>query len=57
MTIEATAELVKVDGRSLTFRVEAHDGSEPIGAGTHTRVVVDRARFEARLSAKASNRT
>src|SRR6266852_141590 len=35
-----TAELVKVDGRTLTFRVEARDDKEPIGDGLHERVVV-----------------
>jgi fluoroacetyl-CoA thioesterase len=40
MRVRATAELVGVDGRTLTFRVEARDDKEPIGDGSHQRVVV-----------------
>ena len=39
MRIRATAELVSVDGRTLVFQVEAHDEKEPIGNGSHERVV------------------
>ena len=51
--IEATAELVSVDDRTLTFRVEARDAVEIIGAGTHTRVVADTERFKVKLARKA----
>ena len=47
--ITATAELIAVEGRKLTFRVGAHDAAGPIGGGTHVRYVVDRARFMAKL--------
>lgn len=53
LTVTATARLVAVDGRKLTFAVEAHDGVETIGKGTHTRVVVDTPRFMSRLASKA----
>jgi predicted thioesterase len=43
--IVASAELVAVEGRRLTFRVTAVMGDELVGDGTHTRVIVDRARF------------
>ena len=52
MRARATAELTKVDGRMLTFRVEAHDETDRIGDGTHVRVVVNVARFDARVQAK-----
>jgi predicted thioesterase len=52
MRIRATAELVGVDGRTLTFRVEAHDDKEPIGDGSHQRVVVNVARFDERVKRK-----
>lgn len=52
MTVRATAELVAVDGRTLTFRVEAHDDKEPIGDGSHQRVVVNVARFDERVKRK-----
>ncbi len=53
MTVTARATLSAVDGRKLTFTVEAHDSVETIGKGVHTRVVVDSPRFMARLDAKA----
>lgn len=54
LTVTATARLTAADGRKLTFAVEAHDGVETIGKGTHTRVVVDTPRFMSRLEAKAA---
>jgi predicted thioesterase len=47
--VTASAELLAIDGRKLTFRVQAHDGDEVIGRGTHSRVVVDAERFRAKL--------
>ena len=35
MRVRATAKLIAVDGRTLSFRVEAHDEREQIGGGTH----------------------
>jgi fluoroacetyl-CoA thioesterase len=52
MSVRATAELVGIDGRTLTFRVEARDDKEPIGDGYHQRVVVNVARFDARVQKK-----
>lgn len=52
-TVTARAELVAVDGRRLTFKVSAHDGAELIGEGMHERALIDLARFEARVKAKA----
>lgn len=52
MTLRATAEVMKIDGRNVTFRVEAFDDRERIGDGTHTRVVVNVERFDARIQKK-----
>ncbi len=52
MRVRATADLVGIDGRTLTFRVEARDNKEPIGDGSHQRVVVNVARFDARVQKK-----
>src|SRR5438105_3215794 len=52
MRIAATARLVGVEGRRLKFAVEAHDEKEPIGGGTHERVVVNVARFDERVQKK-----
>ena len=55
MNAVATAELIAVDGRTLSFRVEAHDDKEPIGGGSHQRVVVNVARFDERVQKKLKN--
>ena len=52
MRVYATAELMAVDGRTLSFRVAARDDKEPIGDGSHQRVVVNVARFDARVQKK-----
>jgi predicted thioesterase len=52
MRVYATAELIAVDGRALSFRVAARDDKEPIGDGSHQRVVVNVARFDARVQKK-----
>lgn len=52
MRVRATAELTAVDGRTLSFRVKARDDLEPIGDGTHQRVVVNVARFDQRVQRK-----
>ena len=48
-TITASARLVEVDGRRLRFEVRAWDEAGTIGEGEHTRFVVDRERFLAKL--------
>ena len=55
LSVEARAELVAIDGRRLTFEVEAHDSQEQIGLGTHRRVIIDLADFQARAQAKRSS--
>jgi fluoroacetyl-CoA thioesterase len=50
--IVAEAEVTKVDGRRIEFKVSARDETEEIGSGTHERMVIDRARLAQRLKAK-----
>lgn len=52
-TVSARAVLTAVEGRKLTFAIEARDTVEPIGKATHTRIVVDAARFQAKLAGKS----
>jgi fluoroacetyl-CoA thioesterase len=52
----ARAELTKIDGRRLTFRIWADDERDRIGEGTHERIIVDVARFDARILEKAPKR-
>jgi predicted thioesterase len=44
-TVEAIAEVIGVDGRSITFRLTVHDGDQLVARGDHARVVVNRKRF------------
>ena len=44
-TVRTAARLVGVEGRRLTFTVEAYNESEKIGEGRHQRVVVKRDRL------------
>lgn len=48
-TVVATATLTEIDGRKLTFAIEATDGENSIGSGVHVRFVVDRERFMVKL--------
>src|SRR3972149_626164 len=52
MKAYASAELVKIEGRTLSFRVEARDEAELIGDGVHERVVVNVERFDLRVGRK-----
>src|SRR5712691_9737197 len=50
--VTAEAEVTKVDGRRIEFKVSARDEIEDIGIGTHERMVVDMPRLTQRLKAK-----
>ena len=52
MRVRARAELTAVDGRKLTFKVQAWDAVELIGEADHERFVIDEAKFVARVGAK-----
>jgi fluoroacetyl-CoA thioesterase len=52
MRARATAEVTKVDGRTVTFKVEARDEKDLIGHGTHVRVVVNVEKFDTRVQKK-----
>jgi predicted thioesterase len=55
-TVTATATVTAVDENSVSFAVSAHDGVEPIGAGTHVRAPIELSRFNRRLESKAPGR-
>lgn len=50
--VYAAAELIDINGRELTFKVEAFDNSGPIGSGTHKRFVVFGEKFTAKTKQK-----
>ena len=52
MDVRIHSELTAVDGRRLTFKVEAYDAAEKVGEGVHERFIIDLARFEERLKRK-----
>jgi len=52
MRVKAHAEVVKVDGRKLQFRVWAEDEVERIGEGSHERIIVTVDRFDLRTQGK-----
>ena len=45
LEVVADVELVKVEGRKLTFWVKAHDGVDLISQGYHERIVINKQRF------------
>ena len=55
MHVRARSEVTAVDGRRVSFQVDAWDDQEKIGEGTHIRAIVDDARFKERISQKRSN--
>jgi predicted thioesterase len=56
MEVEISATVSAVEGRKVTFEVSAKDALDTIGACTHTRFVVDKAKTFERLKAKAAKR-
>ena len=54
-TVTATARVLSINDLSIVCSVQAHDGSERIGIGTHTRAAIDLARFNQRLQARQSD--
>ncbi|MCZ2075987.1 MAG: thioesterase family protein [Bryobacteraceae bacterium] len=55
MSVTLRSEVVRVEDRRITFRVEAYDEKEQIAEGTHDRFIIDIARFTARVRAKLLN--
>ena len=47
--VSAVAELTAIEGRKLTFKIEAYDGETLIGEGEHVRFVVNREKFLSKL--------
>jgi fluoroacetyl-CoA thioesterase len=56
LRVTATAEVSQVQGRTITFRVAARDEFEPIGGGTHKRIVVSVSRFDERVQRKLAQK-
>ena len=52
LRVNAHAELVRVEGRTLTFRIHADDEREKIGEGVHERLIINVERFDQRMQKK-----
>ena len=53
LTVTVDLRLDQVNGRKLSFSLTAHDGVDTIAEGTHERVIIDNARFAAKVAQKA----
>lgn len=53
LTVTIRVRLEKVEGKKLTYFVEAGDGVDRICSGSHERFIIDAAKFNARARAKA----
>jgi predicted thioesterase len=54
MTVEIAVRVIAVDGRKVSFEATVNDELDQVGAGTHTRFVVEKAKTFERLKAKAA---
>jgi len=54
MTVEIAVRVAAVEGRKITFAVTVRDELDDVGAGAHTRFVIDKAKTFERLKAKAA---
>jgi predicted thioesterase len=52
-SVRAQAEVTKVEGKRIEFKVSARDEREEIGNGTHQRMLIDLRSFNERLAAKS----
>ena len=50
--VRAEAEVTKVDGKRIEFKVSARDELEEIGNGTHQRILINLGSFNERLATK-----
>lgn len=48
--VRAEAEVTRVDGKKIEFRVSAYSGETLIGEGTHLRFIVDRQKFMSKIT-------
>ena len=51
-TVKATVRLSAIEGRKLTYDVEAYDSAEKVAEGTHTRFIINSRDFFATIEKK-----
>lgn len=54
MKVTAAAELIGIEGKKLTFKVEAYDEQEKIGEGIHERYIIKLSKFLEKANQKSS---
>ena len=54
LIVTIKGRLEKIEGRQLTFRIEADDGVDKISEGTHERFVIDAEKFNQKAAQKRS---
>lgn len=47
--VKAMAEVTKVEGKKIEFKVSAYSGDTLLGEGTHLRIIVDREKFMSKV--------
>lgn len=57
MEIRITAIITAIEGRKLTFSLEAFDELEKIGEATHERFIIQTEKFNSRVADKAGTMT
>ena len=50
--VAASVELIKIEGKKLTFNVDARDLKDIISKGTHERFVINKEKFELKVNEK-----
>lgn len=53
MEVRVVTELIAIDGKKLTFKLEAFDEKEKIGEAIHERFIINAEKFNQKLAAKA----
>ena len=54
MEVRAQTEVIAVEGRKITFKLEAFDEKEKIGEAVHERFIINAEKFNQRVEAKKS---
>lgn len=54
MEVRAVSEVTAVEGRKITFKLEAFDDKEKIGEAVHERFIINADKFNQRVEAKKS---
>lgn len=53
MKVNASATLIGISGKKLTFKVEVYDEVDKIGEGTHERFIINTDKFMEKVNKKA----